>query len=234
MYTITLVATIHSETGQCTPDELYKILEEINPEVIFDELPVHYAEMYFSDTFDLYCTNHIFFNKPRPIVPLEVKCLKKYMLNHRVEIVPVDIDTRQRALEHQQEINFMLQTFFKHEDYKKLDDEKDALIVNEGFHFLNSNRFLDYIDKKETLEKSIIASEPEKNRLLNIYELFQALQHDSREKIMLENIYNYSKANQYDQAVFLIGAQHKKSIMRKIAAFEKSSELKLNWTMYGN
>lgn len=51
---------------------------------------------------------------------------------------------------------------------------------------------------------------------------------------MLQNIYNYSKGNQYNQAIFLIGAEHKKSIMQKITVYEKLSEIKLNWTMYGN
>jgi len=51
---------------------------------------------------------------------------------------------------------------------------------------------------------------------------------------MLQNIYNYSKENQYNQAVFLIGARHRKSIMQKIIEYEKISEIKLNWTIYGN
>ena len=46
---------------------------------------------------------------------------------------------------------------------------------------------------------------------------------------MLENIYNYSKENQYHHAVFLIGAGHRKSIIPKIMEYEKKSEMKLNW-----
>ncbi len=234
MYNITLVGTIHSENGQCNPDELYKILEEINPEVIFDELPTHFADMYYSDSFDIYCANNILLKRSPPIVPLEVKCIKKYGQSYNIEIVPVDIDVRQKLSEHQQGIHFMLHTFFKHEEYKKLDEEKDALISREGFHFLNSNEFLDYSEKKEVIEKSIVESETQKNRLLKIYNLFRAEQYDNRENTMLESIYNYSKANQYNQAVFLVGAEHKKSIMRKITEFEILSEIKLNWTMYGN
>ena len=128
----------------------------------------------------------------------------------------------------------MVHTFFKYEDYKKLDNEKDALIAREGFHFLNSNKFLDLLEKKEVMEKNIMESEIQKNRLLDIYKLFHAEQYDNRENAMLENIYNYSKGNQYNQAVFLIGAKHKKSIMRKITEYEKLSEIKLNWTMYGS
>src|SRR5690606_24864287 len=135
---------------------------------------------------------------------------------------------------YQKEIFFLFKTFFKYEDYKKLDNEKEALITQEGFHFLNSNKFLDFLEKKENLESNIIESEIEKDRLINIYKLFHTEQYDNREIAMLKNIYNYSKENQYDQAVFLIGAEHKKSIMQKIAEYGKLSDIKLNWTMYGN
>lgn len=234
MYNITLIGTIHSENGKCNPDELYKILKDINPEVIFDELPIHYADIYFSDSFDAYCANSILLNRRPPVVPLEVKCLQKYKQKYDIKIFPVDIDLTKKLHEYQQEIYFLFSTFFKYEDYKMLDNERETLIAQEGFHFLNSNKFLEFSEKKDIIEKNIMESEIQKNRLLNIYKLFHAEQHDNRENAMLQNIYNYSKGNQYNQAVFLIGAEHKKSIMRKITEYEKLSEIKLNWTMYGN
>ncbi len=234
MHNITLIATIHSENGQCNSDELYKILEDLNPEVIFDELPMHFSEMYYSDSFDMHYANNTLLNRQLPEIPIEVKCVKKYKQNYNVKIIPVDIDLRHKLSEHQSEISFMFLTFFKYQDYKKLDNEKDTFISNEGFHFLNSSIFLDFLEKKEVLEKNIIETEILKNRLLNIYKLFHKEQYDNRENAMLQNIYNYSKKNKYNQAVFLIGAEHKKSIIRKIIEYEKLSEIKLNWTMYGN
>lgn len=234
MYNITLIGTIHSENGQCNSDALYKIIESINPEVIFDELPNHLFDNYYGDSFERYYINSILLNR-RPIeLPLEVKCIKKYRQNYNIEIVPVDIDVRQKIAEYQDEINFIFCAIFKHEDYKKLDNVKDAFIAQEGFHYLNSDKFLDYLEKKEVIEKNIIESEFHKNKAFDVCKLFQAELCDNRENAMLQNIYNYSKENQYNQAVFLIGAQHKKSIMQKIADYEKLSEIKLNWTMYGN
>ena len=49
---------------------------------------------------------------------------------------------------------------------------------------------------------------------------------------MLNNIYNYSKQNQYDQAVFLLGAGHRNSIMQKIKVYNDNSDFKLNWLFY--
>jgi len=232
MYNITLIGTKHSENGQCNSDELYKIIEDINPEVIFDELPIQFFDIYYSDSSDIYSANSILLNRHPPIIPLEVKCIKKFKQNYNIKILPVDIDVSQKISKYQDEIFFMFQTFLKYEDYKKLDNEKVALIAQGGFHYLNSDIFLDFLEKKEVLEKKIMESETQENRLLDIYELFHIEQYDNRENAMLQNIYNYSKRNKYNQAVFLIGAEHKKSIVQKIKEYERLSEIKLNWTIF--
>jgi len=234
MYNITLIGTKHKENGKCNPDELHKILEDINPELIFDELPYDSFDTYYSDSFDVHYANSILLNRYPPEVPLEVKCIKKYKQDHNITIFPVDIDVRQKLSKYQGEISFLFFTFWENEDYIKLDNEKEALIAQEGFHYLNSDKFLDFLEKKEITEKNIIESEIQKNRLLDVYNLFHAEQYDNRENAMLQNIYNYSKGNQYSQAVFLIGAEHKRSIMQKITEYENLSEIKLNWTMYSN
>jgi len=234
MYNITLIGTIHSESGQCNPAELYKILEEIHPEVIFDELPSYLFDKYYSDSSDIYYINSILLNRHPPEMPLEVKCIKKYKQNYNIKIFPVDIDVRQNLSKCQDEIDFMTRTFYKYEDYKKINKEKEALIAQTGFLYLNSDKFLDFLEKKEIMEKRIIECEIQKNRLLDIYKLFHAEQYDNRENAMLANIYSYSKRNQYNQAAFLIGAEHKKSIMQKITEYVKLSKVKLHWTMYGN
>jgi hypothetical protein len=234
MYNITLISTFHSESGRCNPNELYKILASINPDVIFDELPSHYFDMYYSDTFDMFCANSILLNRNPTILPIEVQCLKNYKKNHKIKILPIDIDVTSKLSKYQDEILFMFQTFFKYEDYIKLDNEKETLIAQEGFQYLNSDIFLDFLQRKEVLEKNIIESEIDKYRLLDIYKLFHAEQFDNRENEMLQNIYNYSKENQYNQAVFLLGCAHRKSIIEKIIECEKLSEIKLNWTIFGN
>lgn len=232
MYSISLISTIHSENGKCNHNELYKILESINPEMIFDELPSHYFDMYFGDSFDSFYANSILRNRKPPEMPLEVKSIIKYKQNYNVKIFPVDIDVTPKLSKYQDEILFMFSTFFKNEDYKKLDNEKEVLIKQEGFCYLNSEKFIDFLERKETVEKNILDSEIQKDRLLNVYKLFHTEQQDNRENAMIHNIYNLSKENQYNQAVFLIGAEHKKSIMQKITEYEKLTEIKLNWKMY--
>jgi hypothetical protein len=234
MYDIILVFTHHSELGKCNSDELYKIIESIKPDVIFDELPLAAFNMFYSDSFEIYQINKRLLTQIPPEVPLEIKCIKKYKQYYDVGVFPVDIDVSRRLAKYHDEIAFMSLTFFQNEEYQKLDNENDMLTRLEGFHYLNSDKFLEFLERKRAIEKDIIEAEIGKRRLFDIYHLFQAEQYDNRETAMLDNIYYYSKEIQYKQAVFLIGAGHKKSIMQKIASLEKLSEIKLNWTLYGN
>lgn len=218
MYNITLIGTIHSENGKCNHNELYAILESINPEVIFEELS--------SELFDIiYNANSL--NLP-PDVVTEIKCVKKYIQNHNIKHIPVDIDTRYIS---DKEQNWMFDTFEKYDDYNKIDNEQSLLTAQYGFDFLNSDKCFDLSEQKNIIIKNIIGVDINKNELFRIHQLFNR-QDDTRENAMLQNIYNYSKENKYNQAVFLIGSGHKKSIIQKIKEYEKLSEIKLNWKMY--
>ncbi len=217
MHNIILIGTAHNEKGQCNSDELFKIIKFINPDVIFDEIP-------FSNFNEYYVT--------KTQRSLESDAINQYLKNHDVKILPVDIDISQESSIYKNEISNIFYPIFKNEDFIKLDNEKDELMIKEGFRYLNSNEFLDFLEKKMVLEKQILESEPDKDRLLSIYKLFQITEHDKRENAMLQNIYKYSIENRYKQAVFLIGSEHRKSIIPKIAGYEKQSTIKLNWTMY--
>ena len=95
-----------------------------------------------------------------------------------------------------------------------------------GFTFLNSQRCSDMFTKKKETEQYLLNF-----GIQNIYKSFYAEQ-DNREPVMLNNIYNYSKQNQFDQAVFLLGAGHRNSIMQKIKEYNSNTDFKLNWKFY--
>lgn len=232
MHNITLIGTAHTENGLCNHEALYKILEEINPNVIFDELPNNAASMFYGECFDVFSPNNILLDQHPPALPLEVKSIRKYRQNYNVEIIPVDTIVGQNP--HNKEFSFMFHTFFNCEDYEKLYNEKEVLIAQKGFPYLNSDNFLDLLKRKMIMELNIIESNLQKDRLLEIYRLFQEEQVDRREKEMLRNIYNYSKENHYSVSVFLIGAEHTRSIMSKISEYEKVSKTNLSWNQYRN
>jgi len=207
MYNITLIGTHHSEIGKCNSDELYKIIVSISPEVIFDERPSN-------------CNPET----------LEKKCIEKYLQNHNIEDIPVDIYVSPKS----DELSMFTEFIKWCSEYKEIINERELLIEQEGFDYLNSEIFFDLFEKKRNIEKQLIDNNVfYKNDLLRIFNSFLE-DIDTRENAMLKNIYNYSKENQYNQAVFLIGADHRKSIMQKSIEYEKMSEIKLNWTVYGN
>jgi pheromone shutdown protein TraB len=218
MHNITLIGTFHSENEKCNSDELYKIIKSISPEVIFEELP--------NNLFDRFYNGNQISDEP-----LEVKCIKKYLQNHNIKHIPVDIDVSPKLSS--SEINYMFDTFRKYDVYRKLDNEQNLLTAQYGFAYLNSNKCSELFDKKKITEKNLMGFEINKNILFHIYKLFHEEQ-DNRENEMLKNIYNYSKENQYNQAVFLIGSAHRNSLMQKITEYETKNKIKLNWTFYKN
>lgn len=218
MYNITIISTNHTESGKCNSDKLYKIIKSINPEVIFEELPYSLFNIVYNDNFPSLPSD----------APLELKCVKKYLQNHNTKHFPVDIDTSPNL---SLDEKFIFSTFEKNEAYNKLKSEHNASLTQEGLDFLNSDKYLEFFERKISLEKQILESATRNNTLLNTYKVFYD-EVDNRENAMLQNIYNYSKENQYNRAVFLLGAGHRKSIIKKTLEREKQSEIKLNWMIY--
>lgn len=218
MHNITLIGTVHSENGKCNSDELYKIIESISPEVIFEELSNNLFDRFYN-------VNQLSGE------PLEIKCIKKYLRNHNIKHIPVDIDVSPNLST--SDIEYMFDAFKKYDVYKEFDKEQNLLTAQYGFAYLNSIKCSELFSKKKITEKNLMEFGLNKNILLRIYKLFHEEQ-DNRENEMLHNIYNYSKENQYNRAVFLIGSAHRNSIMQKIIEYEKKEKLKLNWTFYNN
>lgn len=219
MHNLTLISTEHRESGKCDPDELHKIIVSISPEVIFEEQTN-------DDTFQKY------YNEENSSITLEVQCIKKYLQNHDIKHIPVDIELNQFLTF--REWDYMFDTFKKYNVYNQILKEHCALRDKDGFDYLNSEKCRVLCDKMMTAERQIIEfSGINKNELIRIHNLFQKEQ-DNRENAMLLNIYNYSKENQYKQAIFLLGYAHRKSIVQKINEYETKEMPKLNWKFYND
>ena len=218
MYNITLICTHHSEFGKCNSDELYKIIESIKPDIIFEELT--------QDLFDrFYKENKI------PFEPPEVKSVKRYIKNHTTSHIPVDINVSDTLTT--REINYMFNTVGKYHVYSKLEGDQKELAFQEGYVFLNSKKSEELFEEKKSIEKSLIESQINKNQLSRIRELFYEEQH-KREHEIIKNIYNYSEKIAYNQALLLLGSGHRKTIFEKIKKYESENHVKLNWALYGN
>ncbi|MEI9943297.1 MAG: hypothetical protein WDN26_03680 [Chitinophagaceae bacterium] len=218
MYNIILVCTIHSEIGKCNSSELHQIIESINPDVIFEEI--------CPDLFDrIYKKNDI------PFEPLEIKAIKRYLQDHAIEHIPVDIDPDPNLSLN--DIKYMFDAFKKYDVYKKLDIEQYKMTETDGFSFLNSKRFTQLHEEKKLTETRLMEFMMTQIQQTRIYKLFYEEQ-ETRENSWLQNIYNYSKKYTYNKAIFYCGASHRKSIKQKIEEFERKEQSKLIWTFYGD
>ncbi|MCF1750087.1 hypothetical protein [Mariniradius sediminis] len=211
VYNITLISTVHKEIGKCNSEELYRIFQSINPDVIFleafDNSYSKYHQMLFSQ-FGVYQER------------LEIKAIQAYSQNHAFEYVPVlDIGLSD-------EFENKVAIVSENKDYQRLLDRYISLETNGGFQFLNSKRNIALQEEMRELEDRIIDDEilhQEVNKSIDAYE-----------HSMLRNIYSFCKEKSFDKAIFMCGAGHRKTITQKIIEYEAIENLKLNWTFYND
>jgi hypothetical protein len=229
MSTITLIATDHKERGLCNPHELFKIIEQISPDVIFEEIPPRKFEAVYAGTRQ---------------DTLETKTIKVYLQKYpATHHYPVDLDIEQ-ATEKQIEseldgIPFICKDYSP--EYNYLDGLIPYWSKKYGFPFLNNDRCSEIISRKKVLEKQILDAlrKDKRQRAMDHETLNLAYkqwidQNDDRENEMLKNIYSYMESKKYASALFLVGAAHRKPMQQKIREYESKKSSKLNWTFYTN
>jgi len=215
MYNIILVCTKHKECGKCNSDELYKIIESISPEIIFEELPPS--------------NFHRFYQENIPTSSLETNAIRKYLQNHTIEHIPVDTYEISDIHYIEKELD-ILNVFDNYSEYSFL-KEKQSLMTNlYGFIYLNSKQSDELFDKIRIVEEKIIKYINDE-KLFRAYQLFNEI-NNKREDVIINNIYNYSKEHKYYQAILFCGAAHRKSIIKKIHEYKRNEKIALNWLFY--
>jgi hypothetical protein len=221
MYHITLICTRHEECGKCNSDELYRIIETINPGIIFEEIPPTFFDKYYT---------------LKTLTNLESETINKYLATHKIDHIPVDSD------------NLPSESFFQNythlvqriegladingHKYRSAIDNNKRHSATYGFEYLNSIYCDNLYDETDNAMKKGLQTLND-DKLFQTYKLWNDI-HEKRENEMLKNIYSYSKDHSYDKGIFMIGAAHRKSIMKEIKEFEKKEELKLNWSFFNN
>ncbi|HEX4372020.1 MAG TPA: hypothetical protein VHZ50_01825, partial [Puia sp.] len=141
MYNITLISTFHSEVGNCNSEELYKIIESIDPEVIFEELPVNlHKRVYEANNF--------------PDEPLELKCIRKYLETHHIKNIPVYIDPATSVSK--RDIENMFNLFKKYPAYNQLEYEQYLQMQRYGFAYLNSDKYSEAFEQIKAFQKNLL------------------------------------------------------------------------------
>jgi hypothetical protein len=213
MYNITLVNTYHCEKGNCNLSELYHIIENINPEVIFEEL-------YASD-FNEYYIEKKQGNK------LETNTILKYMENHQIEHIPVDYAEipPQTLMDLNKFMHIKLEK--RSYGYRQVHDSNMEFISLYGFKYLNSN---DYIKMNDIYENEIIETIKfiKGEKLLSINQQWLDFM-SNRENEMIRKIYDYCREHDFERGMFYIGAGHRSAIINKTQKYNETAEIKLTW-----
>ena len=213
MNCVSLISTVHEEMGLANVSELRAILERIQPEVIFLEVPPEAFKDYFENSQNL-----------------EAKAVRQYRAAHQVELVAVDLPTPSGDF------------FANFEDlrrrirkvspnYRRLMQLDDDCIREYGFVYLNSDECSElwlsvYREMLRTIEW------PKDSRLLAPYESWRE-KSDLRENAMIENIQKYCGENTCHRGAFLVGAAHRQPIIEKSRKQTAASSTRIEWDFGG-
>jgi hypothetical protein len=204
---------MHLEIGKCNSKELYSIIEKENPEIIFEEFDI-------SRTDDEYYKNGHY--KYQNECSVETTAIMNYLEKNSIVHIPVDTYNI---------TDFPTAMYRKisaaSEEYDDLFKKNILLSCEQGFPYLNSIECCDLLEKMHFIEENVIKKSNDKI-LFEEYRSWQLIT-DNRDNEMLYNIYDYSKEHCFNNAVFIIGAEHRKSIIDKIKEYNIKENVKINW-----
>lgn len=209
---ISLIGTVHAESGRANLAELQTILERLQPDVIFAEIPT----VNLADYVDGSHGN------------LESAAVAHYRKRCLVDVVSVDLNKPSGEFFKKSEEMFKKVEWTSYE-YRRLMDQNNLNMHDYGFPYLNSDRCAQawvaiYDEVRATVEW--IGDD----RLRQIYALWSEI-HDRRETKMLENINGYCTRCALSHGVFLIGAGHRKAMVEKVQEQRGAGAPGVSWNL---
>jgi len=216
MYNITIVFSMHIQIGNCNSKELYTIIEEVKPDVIFEEFDIDRTE-------DEYYKNGRY--KYQNGSTLETFAVMNYLEKNKVVYVPVDT----------YDITYVPTDMYKKistagEKYDELFNRNILLSSEKGFQYINSIACCNLLEDIHSIEVDVVSKINDK-KLLEDYRAWQLVT-ENRDNEMLKNVYTYCKNNTFNNAIFIIGAEHRKSILEKINDYNSKETIKINWKLW--
>jgi hypothetical protein len=211
MNSVSLVCTVHENAGLANASVLLSILERIQPEVVFVELPPEAFEDFYGS-----CSQY----------NLESMAVRQYREGRRVKPVAVDLPRPSgNFASNIEELDRRVRRVSP--EYRRLMQLDDDRIRKYGFAYLNSE---DCREHWERAYEDMVSSIKWMNdsRLLALYESCRETD-DLREKAMMENIQIYCRANAFDKGVFLVGAAHRQPIIEKSRKQTAPGTTRIEW-----
>lgn len=211
-YNIKIICSFHTEIGKCNPAELYRIIENIRPEVIFEELPINIYQSIYSGQ--------------KPPQTVESKAVLAYSNNYIVKHFPVDT--------YNFDINELFSDYefiMRHStEYIELFNKLIATVGNLGYDFLNSEKCTTLLSKLKSLELKVLTENSNKELLIS-YKNEKDI-HEKRETEMIKNIINYTFNNPFNNAILICGTDHKEGLLKKIEEYSIEHNSQVNWSVY--
>jgi hypothetical protein len=207
---ITLIATVHAESGSANVAELRAILDRLAPDVIFAEIPLAFLTDYLNGSHGT----------------LESAAVVLHRERRPVNVVPVDLDKPGEEFFSDSEDMFK-KVARTSSDYRRLVDQNGRNTLELGFPYLNSDRCA---QAWECIYNEALATVEwiGDTKLRQTYDLWNQTNGD-REIAMIENIENYCIRHVPVQGVFLVGASHRKPIKEKVRKRQVVSEPRVFW-----
>lgn len=204
----------HAENGLSSSSALLAILERVNPEVIFLELPGSALDDYLSGTRS----------------NLESVAVNRYREHHQVEVIPVDLPSAETAIPANLPVLFD-KVASTGPDYDHLARFHRRHTNAHGLMYLNSEACDAYFSKQREVILAGIAQLADPG-LAEAYELWMKL-HDRREIAMMENVEKHCRHLSFSTYVFLVGAAHRKSIIRLSRKEPRHGASTIQWAFLG-
>lgn len=212
MRTLIVLGTGHVEDGACTSEELYTIIQKINPQVFFCEISPEKL--------------HRFMKRTDVITP-EMEVIKRLIKEESIVIVPIDVN--EDPFDKRLEAMFSL---FKRR--MKVYSNANNMLLNEaylkGFPFLNSVDSDKIFRDQNDMEKYFI-NEVKNQELSDFYSEWLKW-NDLREDQWINLIQNYFEINKPKKAVFLVGAGHRFRLMDKIENVQERNKVIVDWEFF--
>lgn len=222
MHNITIISSKHVELGKCNSLQLLEILNSINPEVIFEELPKSYFGLYYGNLSTKFT--------------LETIAIANFLKSKKAKQVLVDTTDFPHIKALMNNYSIMLEHClnFRQQNVLPIKEEilkSNQLLNEQGFDYLNSELAEVFQDNFKVLINDCLLQ-------INSRQYYEAAIQwqsliDFRENHMIKSIYEFSEQNEYNEAVFTLGVAHRKSIKAKINDVQNKSVIKLNWNFYG-
>lgn len=217
---VTLIFSRHEEGGFCTSDRLKQIIDHVSPDVIFEELS---HSNYYKAYVQLTLNN------------LESVAIKKYL--NTKDVKHIAVDTFDLPKDYYKNLDYlhnkMLHRAGHHSfQFRNFLDKMISLGNQQGFSLFNSDQNDRIFESMDILKERILNFLNDES--LNRLSLLEKEVIVKREDVILENVYKYSKENEYTNGLMFVGSGHRKSILEKITHRMNTEDIKINWRFYSD